>query len=141
MRVRVRYSNSKGSHNNYYDLKDIQYGYRSVSAYIIRSGGGLSCTMTAKVDSFDRVEMTHSVQHIAGLTEIFFIRKGEIVGGYHKNSRRYRNFGGTVKYDGKDTQINLTCDIRSDRGDDFYKSDYELTIESCAEKIPLKKAA
>lgn len=127
-RLRVRYRNKFGEKTNYYDLKEIDHSGRNLSSYIIRSGGGLACTITAKIDSYDKVEMTHSIQHVAGLTEIFTLRKGEIIGGYHRNSKMYRNFYGSVKTD--ETTIELKCEILDKSEKNFIKVDYELSIDS-----------
>ncbi len=121
----------------YYDLKEIDYNPKQLSVSIVRSGGGLSCRVTSKLETSERVEMTHGTQHVAGLTEIFTLRKKEIIGGYHKNSKRYRTFRSTgVKTDsiGEETKIELECEVESAKGNDFYKVDYELTLESRQEK-------
>lgn len=131
-RMRVKYKSHKGERLMYYDLKDIQYRGNQVSTSIVRSGGGLSCTITSKLESSERVEMTHGTQHIAGLTEIFTLRKKEIIGGHHRNSLKYRNFSGYIKKDslGDETKLELTCEVQSASGKDFYKVDYELSLES-----------
>lgn len=127
-RLRVSYRNFHGSKNNYYDLREIDHSGKTLSASIVRSGGGLACTMTARLDSSDRVEMTHGTQHVAGLTEIFTLRKDEIVGGHHRNSLMYRSFAGRVKADG--TKIELVCEIKDKSGREFLKFPYELSIDS-----------
>lgn len=136
-RMRVKYRNNKGERVMYYDLKEIEYKGKQLSTSIVRSGGGLACRVTAKLESSERVEMTHGTQHVAGLTEIFTLRKKEIIGGYHKNSMKYRNFSGTVKLDsiGEETKIELRCDIKSENSNEFYKVEYELTLESRNPKI------
>jgi hypothetical protein len=115
----------------YYDLKEIDYGQKRVSVSINRSGGGLACTVTAKLETDERVEMTHGTQHVAGLTEIFTIRKKEVLGGFHRNSMKYRNFWGKVE---ADTRVSLTCEVKNANNNEFYRVDYELSLESKAEK-------
>lgn len=135
--MRVKYNSYKGEKVLYYDLKEIDYSPKQLSVAIVRSGGGLACRVTSKLVTSERVEMTHGTQHVAGLTEIFTIRKKEIIGGYHKNSKRYRTFRSIeIKKDsiGEETKIELECEVESARGNDFYKIRYELSMESRKEK-------
>lgn len=129
--LRVSYTNRQGdTKNNYYDLKEIKIsGENRFSVSIQRSGGGLACVMdvTRNSKSSNHVEMTHGTIHIAGLKEVYKLRKDEIVDGEHRNSIKYKRFHGRIKYE---EQLELTCEILTIAKKQWTTSTYNLSVDS-----------
>jgi hypothetical protein len=127
--VRIQYRSHDNTETKYYRCNVKSDGDR-FTAEIIRSGGGLSCTITAKLGTNGRVEMTHSTQHISGLREEFTLAKNkkDLDGGKHYNSLRYGEFGGKIGLD--DVSLSLECQLRNKDGKSFTKVPYDLTVTS-----------
>ncbi|MCA9369437.1 MAG: hypothetical protein H6773_03855 [Pseudomonadales bacterium] len=115
--------------SNMYDMLDITESSdrRELKVRIMRSGGGLSCTVVIRRNSLEEgseVTMTHETIHVSGLREVFNLYKMKIVSGRHYNSMKYRNFAGDFVSDDRKV-LNFVCEVKDSRGN-FYAVPYRL---------------
>jgi hypothetical protein len=138
--MRVEYQNRFGEYKvNIYDLWNIRRDTddREMKVQIMRSGGGVNCTITLRrssVQEGSEITMTHSEQHIAGLREVYHLYKEKISSGKHYNSLVYKDFNG-YNNDSKRERIVLSCEIKMN---DKYFVPIEYKLE--ATSIALKAA-
>ena len=126
-RFLIKFKN-RGDKLYYYDLKNIEYSRGKFSASVIRSGGGQDCIITAEIDHNQKIEMTHGIQHVAGLVEKYKLEKDRIKDGEHRNSRKYKNFAGKINRESH--TIELECDIHVTERNTFVTVPYVLTVDS-----------
>lgn len=130
--IEVEYQSAKGTYkNNHYRISDIRESSdrRELQMYIIRSSGGISCTMTVRRSSTSEgaeVVLYHSQQHLAGLRETFRLMKKRITEGSHnKTSQKYENFEGESNYHDR---LTLYCELKKPKGDGVVTVPYNLKI-------------
>lgn len=117
---------------NKYELTGIKESEdrKSIKVYIMRSGGGIACQITAERNSASegsKVTLTHSQNHISGLREEFNLYKNKVIQGRHYNSQKYRNFSGESRHPDR---IRFQLDSEIKRKDDFEYLSYELEMDS-----------
>jgi len=118
--IEVEYQSPTGKYKyNHYRLTDIRESSdrRELQMYIIRSSGGISCTMTVRRNSTSEgseVVLYHSQQHRAGLRETFRLMNKRITEGSHnKTSERYERFEGESNYHDR---LTLNCELKNSKG-------------------------
>jgi hypothetical protein len=128
--IEVEYQTPGGKYrSNHYRISDIRESSdrRELSMYIIRSSGGISCTMTVRRNSTSEgseVTLFHSQQHRAGLREVYRLMKKRITSGNHYNSEKYGNFEGESNYHDR---LRLYCEVLKKDGS-YIKIPYDLKI-------------
>jgi hypothetical protein len=113
----------------YYDLTNIEEtpDRLNLKVTVMRSGGGLSCTVNARRTSREEgseITMTHETIHVNGLREIFRLYRFRISGGRHENSERYGRYEGDFQSDDY-KKLNLRCEVKLDDGS-FVTEPYDL---------------
>ncbi|MEO8581172.1 MAG: hypothetical protein ABI425_01175 [Patescibacteria group bacterium] len=105
--------------------------YISLVKVGVRTTYGELCTVTVRrkstglFKSGEELIATHSVQHVAGLEEHYYPDRKK-VSGFHRNSYRYRNFGGDVVYEGA---FSLYCEVRIDDTNTFVTMPYKVKFK------------
>lgn len=127
MRVEYRRDGDYVSHS--YDLTNVQESSdkRELKVSIMRSGGGLACTINLRRSSLQEgceITMTHETIHVSGLREVFNLYKMRIANGMHYNSQRYRAFEGDYQSSDR-KKLTLTCEVKTRHGN-FVPVRYEL---------------
>ena len=141
--MNVSYENSeRRTRNMKYDLSQFQLSSdrREFSVSVMRGGGGLACTVTARTNADGHVVMTHSNQHVSGLREEFNLYKDAVKSGRHYNSMKYKDFSGTIS---NERSMKLTCEIKVDKNK-YISVPYELSVTSLVysmEEVATKKKA
>lgn len=129
--VEVEYQNRYGQYK--YNIYNLEVSNRSkddreLQLYVIRGGGGISCTLTIRRNSTQEgghVTMTHSQNHVSGLREEFVLMKKTIREGRHYNSAKYRNYAGDISNEGE--EIDFVSEIKNDQGN-FIPLRYKIKI-------------
>ncbi len=130
--VNVEYRNRFGEYRlNKYELSyfNEKPDRREFSVYVIRAGGGISCTLTVRrntVQEGSEVELVHSQNHLSGLREVFRLLKSRIAEGRHYNSLLYKNFEGENAHPER-TKIRLKTEVRQKNGV-FVQVPYEVEL-------------
>lgn len=133
-RMDVEYRNKYGEYRmNKYELEvtSRQKDDREFNVYVIRAGGGISCTLTVRRNSTQEgaeVTMTHSQQHVSGLREVYRLMKKEITGGLHYNSEKYGAFKGWVT-NPDNKKMDFMSEVKNDRGQ-LIPRVYQIRINS-----------
>lgn len=105
---------------------------REFTVYIIRDGGGISCSITVRRNTTQEgaeVEMTHSQIHVSGLREVYRLMKEEITNGRHYNSLIYKDFKGEQTSSDR-RKLRLWTDVKQKKDDRFVRTQYDLEITS-----------
>jgi hypothetical protein len=130
--VEVEYQTPSGKYKyNHYTVRDIRENAdrRELTMYIVRSSGGISCTMTARRNSVSEgaeVLLSHSQQHLSGLRETFRLMRKRISNGSHnRTSQKYENFEGESNYHDR---LTLYCELKKPKGDGVIRVPYNLKI-------------
>jgi hypothetical protein len=127
--MRVVYTKQGAYASHSYDLSNISESAdrRELRVSIMRSGGGLACTVNVRRSSLEEgceVTITHDTQHVAGLREVFNLYRVRVSNGMSYNSMLYKGFSGEFQTLDR-VKLNLTCDVKRD--DDSYASvGYEI---------------
>jgi len=134
MMMNVEYRNRYGEYKlNKYELSDIRESSdkRELSAYIIRGGGGISCTITIRRNTTlegAELEMSHSQNHVSGLREVYGLMKEKIIQGRHYNSLMYRNFE-AEQVGPERKKLKLRTEVKQ-TDNQFKTAEYDLEITS-----------
>jgi hypothetical protein len=120
--VEVEYRDKHGKYRDlFYRINVVNQSAdkRELQLYVVRSNGGIACTMTVRRNSLQEgahITMTHSQQHVAGLREEFQLMKKSITQGHHYNSEKYKNYKGQILYEGREVDLETDVIIDSHRG-------------------------
>lgn len=115
--IYITYRNRYGEYkNNVYDTEIVSRSPDDceLKVYVIRSGGGISCTVTAKRNSTQEgsevVFTDHSQHHLSGLRELYKLYKNRIAYGDNQGSKLYRRFEGETTDDTR-RRYRMMCEV------------------------------